>query len=329
MDESDKTEEGLFGETGKTEEERRKEKARESRRKYKQKKKQKMNAMSPEEIEREKEKKREQARKRYQEKWEAMSPEEREEARERQRQYTREYRRRPGVREKVNARQRKRFLANKEQEYAKRLKRQRTQAHQRQRAFRDMYGDKCSECGYSDTRALTLDHVRFDGAEDRKKLKNQREVYKHAISEYMPERYRVLCCNCQRIDVWKRTYLNRITPSDEGARESWVAWSIEFMQCGLKPVADILVFGPHAPPDDNMWGEARCRTVEDFEIEVEFATKEATSILDIRDFTVWGKKKREPFPVLEASQLSKGWRDDLEMMIKEREWRKSLREKPD
>ena len=64
-------------------------------------------------------------------------------------------------------------------------------------ALFEMYGKIC-ECGFDDMRALTLDHVLNNGAEERKSL-GERGVYRRAIEKYRPKEYRTLCMNCQFI----------------------------------------------------------------------------------------------------------------------------------
>lgn len=59
-----------------------------------------------------------------------------------------------------------------------------------------MYGKVCMRCGFEDERALTLDHIQHNGAEERKSL-GERKVYRKAASFFQPEVYRILCMNCQ------------------------------------------------------------------------------------------------------------------------------------
>jgi hypothetical protein len=61
-----------------------------------------------------------------------------------------------------------------------------------------MYGDKCVICGFTDKRALTLDHINGDGNIERRKL-SERGVYRDATMNYQPGKYRILCMNCQFI----------------------------------------------------------------------------------------------------------------------------------
>ena len=67
----------------------------------------------------------------------------------------------------------------------------------KQKVF-DMYGDICALCGFTDKRALTLDHIQNNGAAERKKI-GERGVYYRAIEEYRPLEYRIICMNCQFI----------------------------------------------------------------------------------------------------------------------------------
>ena len=72
------------------------------------------------------------------------------------------------------------------------------QQRKRKRIF-EIYGDVCSLCGFTDKRALTIDHVKKNGAEERKKL-GERGVYRRAIEKHRPQEYRILCMNCQFIE---------------------------------------------------------------------------------------------------------------------------------
>jgi len=61
--------------------------------------------------------------------------------------------------------------------------------------FIAMYGKVCACCGQDDPRFLTLDHIKNDGGEHRKKMSNH-QIYCDATSNYQPERYQLLCYNC-------------------------------------------------------------------------------------------------------------------------------------
>lgn len=59
---------------------------------------------------------------------------------------------------------------------------------------------KCQKCGFSDVRALTIDHINGDGAEHRQTVKGSLYCWLHKRG--YPLGFQVLCMNCQFI---KRT----------------------------------------------------------------------------------------------------------------------------
>ena len=61
-----------------------------------------------------------------------------------------------------------------------------------------IYGERCVLCGFTDKRALTLDHVLKNGASERKQL-GERGVYRRALNPEFFNEYRILCMNCQFI----------------------------------------------------------------------------------------------------------------------------------
>lgn len=87
----------------------------------------------------------------------------------------------------------------------------------REKIFK-LYGNQCVSCGFTDRRALTLDHIKNNGAEERRLL-GERGVYYRAIDEYRPEEYQILCMNCQfikRVEVgrqnqWSHSHSNTFT----------------------------------------------------------------------------------------------------------------------
>ena len=76
----------------------------------------------------------------------------------------------------------------------------------------DMYGRVCVRCGFDDIRALTLDHINNNGAEERKAL-GERGVYRRAVEKYQPEEYRIICMNCQFISRIKNGRQNQHSSS--------------------------------------------------------------------------------------------------------------------
>lgn len=57
------------------------------------------------------------------------------------------------------------------------------------------YGGRCTCCGESRFEFLSLDHVNGGGTEESRRLGNY-VVYRRAIKENFPARYRLLCHNC-------------------------------------------------------------------------------------------------------------------------------------
>lgn len=71
----------------------------------------------------------------------------------------------------------------------------RARAKQRDRLLA-LYGTVCAICGFSDRRALTLDHIQRNGNAERAQF-GERRVYAKALAEFRPDLYRTLCMNCQ------------------------------------------------------------------------------------------------------------------------------------
>jgi hypothetical protein len=78
----------------------------------------------------------------------------------------------------------------------------RDQSRQAKKRLREklhsIYGVSCVICGFSDIRALTLDHVLKNGAAERARL-GERGVYLRALMPEHHHEYRCLCMNCQFI----------------------------------------------------------------------------------------------------------------------------------
>lgn len=62
-----------------------------------------------------------------------------------------------------------------------------------------LLGDRCLACGYTDIRALQIDHIYADNEED--KRHSGIAYYNNLIKQIRatPERYQVLCANCNVI----------------------------------------------------------------------------------------------------------------------------------
>ena len=70
----------------------------------------------------------------------------------------------------------------------------------------ERYGKVCVLCGFEDIRALQLDHIENNGAEERKALGGQKvsgaNFYLHLIKQGLPDGYQTLCANCNNIKQW-------------------------------------------------------------------------------------------------------------------------------
>ena len=60
-----------------------------------------------------------------------------------------------------------------------------------------LFGGKCQCCGFSDPRALQVDHIDGGGNQERKVLKGTGSRYKAVLAD--PARYQLLCANCNWI----------------------------------------------------------------------------------------------------------------------------------
>jgi len=77
-------------------------------------------------------------------------------------------------------------------------------------------GGKCVECGHDDPRSLCIDHVRSNGAEERRDLRG-RKIYLHILDNIESGDYQLLC-SCHN-DIKKHThneYTGPVTPSRKG-----------------------------------------------------------------------------------------------------------------
>ena len=78
------------------------------------------------------------------------------------------------------------------------------QLHQLKTLVITYYGNgecKCVKCGFTDLRALTIDHIDGHGNQHRKENHTHTGLhfYKWLINNNYPTGFRTLCCNCQSI----------------------------------------------------------------------------------------------------------------------------------
>jgi predicted HNH restriction endonuclease len=60
-----------------------------------------------------------------------------------------------------------------------------------------LYGGKCCNCGFSDWRALQIDHINGGGGEERKECSTYQ--YKKRLLTANGNKYQLLCANCNKI----------------------------------------------------------------------------------------------------------------------------------
>lgn len=70
----------------------------------------------------------------------------------------------------------------------------------------------CANCNFTDIRALTIDHINDDGAEDRKKTgrRGGDPFYRVLKKSGYPSGYQVLCANCNTIKEIDRRANNKL-----------------------------------------------------------------------------------------------------------------------
>ncbi len=104
----------------------------------------------------------------------------------------------------------------------KRLNAEKSKFHQTEfhrklrKAAIEHLGSKCVRCGFNDIRALVVDHVLSDGADERRK-NNQQKVLKIVIASVPGERYQCLCANCNSIVRWERGEHGKRPPTTAAA----------------------------------------------------------------------------------------------------------------
>lgn len=91
--------------------------------------------------------------------------------------------------------------------YEKRLERNTKAAGRRKEKVFAHYGKQCAICGFSDMRALSIDHVNQDGAKHtngggKTRLRGQL-LYRWLVVNNFPDGFRTLCGNCQSIEYAK------------------------------------------------------------------------------------------------------------------------------
>ncbi len=95
----------------------------------------------------------------------------------------------------IKAANMRRYRADRPEHYAEQSRKAKRRL--REKVFA-VLGETCAKCAFSDKRALTLDHLLNNGAEERTEI-GERGVWLRAIKPEHQHEYRILCMNCQFI----------------------------------------------------------------------------------------------------------------------------------
>lgn len=84
----------------------------------------------------------------------------------------------------------------------------------------NMLGKICKKCGFSDERALQIDHINSDGRLDRKTCRGT--YYKHIVDSINRNevKYQILCANCNWIKVREKSEYKNVRKYDYKKCES-------------------------------------------------------------------------------------------------------------
>ena len=79
---------------------------------------------------------------------------------------------------------------------------------------------KCMKCGFSDIKALTLDHIVAIGGKRQRTRSSGYYFYVDLKRQGFPKGYQTLCSNCQRIkQVDQNEWAHNLTEKEEGKKQ--------------------------------------------------------------------------------------------------------------
>ncbi len=85
----------------------------------------------------------------------------------------------------------------------------------RKRIFIEMYGGRCECCGETEEMFLNLDHI---NGQNKQNKECTSDAMCWAISKYQPEKYRILCSNCNQATRFGRICPHQIKKIANGSR---------------------------------------------------------------------------------------------------------------
>lgn len=65
----------------------------------------------------------------------------------------------------------------------------------------EILGNQCAWCGFTDIRALNVDHVNGGGNKERQELRDRRKIHRKIVEGNTSD-YQLLCANCNAIKSW-------------------------------------------------------------------------------------------------------------------------------
>lgn len=73
--------------------------------------------------------------------------------------------------------------------------------HEKRSQILALLGNRCVKCGYSDSRALQIDHIHGNGCKEIRKFKNEDYYYSFVLKQLKSgsKDYQCLCANCNWI----------------------------------------------------------------------------------------------------------------------------------
>lgn len=87
---------------------------------------------------------------------------------------------------------------------------------QKRRKYKELvlnyYGKMCAHCNFTDYRALQIDHIADNGAQERVSLGGKQmsgwRFYEYLVKNNFPIGYQTLCANCNNIKQWNKNNLD-------------------------------------------------------------------------------------------------------------------------
>ena len=86
---------------------------------------------------------------------------------------------------------------------------QRKQRQKNRECVFNHYGNVCARCGFSDYRALSIDHINGGGTKHRKETGDGSSFYEWLVARNYPDGFQTLCMNCQFIKRYENNEMNR------------------------------------------------------------------------------------------------------------------------